>query len=203
MHSTPPQLDRCSIGARFFLPCNASSSSFRLHGRSSSSFCRLQKNTTGMCKLMCETPVLFSRMLPYVHESPVGDALVHFLGYPQYSAVRVVVSFRSCVSCDPFFERRIGSLSGTGCSASGYFFASWRLPAVHSRMPQMRVHARRVTSLRVLLIEWLLCQGRALNLLSSCCGLLVVGESYFCISATRVASITSRCECLPYCLFWC
>jgi hypothetical protein len=28
---------------------------------------------------------LFARMLPYVHESPVGDVLVHFLGFVQFS----------------------------------------------------------------------------------------------------------------------
>ncbi len=37
-----------------------------------------------MLVLICDLQ-LFERMLPYVHESPVGDALVHFLGYGQFS----------------------------------------------------------------------------------------------------------------------
>jgi hypothetical protein len=36
----------------------------------------LQKNTSLVRSALCDNPQLFSRMLPLIHESPVGDALV-------------------------------------------------------------------------------------------------------------------------------
>ncbi len=36
-----------------------------------------------VCVCLC---LFASTQLPFIHESPVGDALVHLIGYPQYTA---------------------------------------------------------------------------------------------------------------------
>ena len=44
----------------------------------------LQKIPKLLAASMMANPTLFERMLPHIHESPVGDALVHFVSYPQF-----------------------------------------------------------------------------------------------------------------------
>lgn len=47
----------------------------------------LQRLPSQIQIIMTSKPYLFQRMLPYVHESPVSEALVHFVAYPQYLKV--------------------------------------------------------------------------------------------------------------------